>query len=219
MRRIVRALLFSAVASCARDVPRTPAVAHAGADCFGGDSLVSVDANHIGALSLDHATVGSLERACPNFAWTTTNGDEELDTALVVERPGLRVIANIATIGDEDGFHKVQIDSSMPVREWTVSGAAGRLGDVPLTATWTQVSRVYGPLRASALNGTVYATSCRLDVMLLMATPSPNAPINPVDGQQQRQELLDSVMANQRIESVALRPGGFTAFCKPSPPS
>ena len=74
---------------------------------------------------------------------------------------------------------------------------------VPLTATWNDLRRVYGPLTAFALNGIVYVTVCRRPgIRVQMALSNPGAPINPVNGIAQQPATVDSVMATTPIAVV-----------------
>lgn len=178
-----------------------------GADCFGRDSIVEIAPGRIGALSLD-LSLAELRRRCSNLAWTTTNGDETLDTAVLLTRPGLRVVGTVATLADEGGDRRpVRVDSSARIAVWKISGTRGVLPDgVPLTATWNDLRRAYGPLGAFALNGTVYVTICRRPgVGVLMDLAQPDAPINPVNGAPQEPATVDSVMARTPIAAVEVR--------------
>jgi len=175
-----------------------------GPDCLGADSIVQIGPGRIGALRLDQS-LADLRRRCANLAWTTTNGDESLDTAVLLTRPGLRVVGVVATLADEGGDRRpLHIDSGARVTVWKVSGTRGVLPDgVPLTATWSDLRRVYGPLGALALNGIVYVTICRRPgISVQMALSNPGAPINPVNGIAQQPATVDSVMATTPIAVV-----------------
>jgi hypothetical protein len=183
---------------------RPPAAATARAvDCLGPDSIVAIDAGKIGDLPLT-LPVDSIRRRCANVRDTTAHGDETLDTAIVITRPGLTVVGRIATVADGDGFHPVRLDSSSRVMAWQVKGSAGRLpGGVRLDGTWRDLSVAYGRLLAFALNGTVYVTICsRPRLGVLMREPQPGAPINSINGEPSPAATVDSVMATTRIESV-----------------
>jgi hypothetical protein len=188
------------------------------ADCFGHDSIVDIAPGRIGALTLD-LPIGELRRRCPNMGWTTTNGDETLDTAVLITRPGLRVVGIVATLVDDGGDHRpVRIDSSRRIVIWKISGTRGALPDgVPLTATWNDLRRAYGPLGAFALNGTVYVTICRRPgIGVLMDLAHPEAPINPVNGEAQEPAAIDSLMAGTPIAEVEVRSisqAGTTSSC------
>ena len=175
-----------------------------GADCFGPDSIVQISPQRIGALPLD-VTIAELRRRCANVGWTTTNGDESLDTAVLLTRPGLRVVGVVATLASEEGDRRpLQIDSGARVALWKVSGTRGLLpGGVPLTATWKDLRRAYGPLGASALNGIVYVTICRQPgIGVEMTAVRPDAPINPVNGEPQTPSTIDSVLNGTPIDVV-----------------
>ena len=177
-------------------------------DCLGTDSIVQIMPGRIGALPLD-VPLAELRRRCPNLAWTTTNGDESLDTAVLLARPGLRVVGVVATLADEGGDRRpLRVDSNARIVIWKVSGTRGVLTDgVPLTATWNDLRRVYGPLGAFALNGTVYVSICRRPGLSIeMDLPHPDAPINPIDGVPQKPATIDSVMAGTPIAVVEVAP-------------
>jgi len=177
-------------------------------DCLGPDSIVQITPGRIGALPLD-VSLGELRRRCPNLAWTTTNGDESLDTAVLLARPGLRVVGVVATLVDDGGDHRpLRVDSTARVAMWKVSGTRGVLPDgVPLAATWNDLRRVYGPLGAFALNGTVYVTTCRRPGLTIeMDLSHPDAPINPIDGVAQKPATIDSLMAGTPIALVEVAP-------------
>jgi hypothetical protein len=173
-------------------------------DCFGPDSIVRIAPRRIGALPLN-LTIAELRRRCANFGWTTTNGDEALDTAVLLIRPGLRVVGVVATLANEDGDRRpLQIDSGARVTLWKVSGTRAVLPDgVPITATWDDLRRAYGPLGAFALNGIIYVTICRQPgIGAQMVLANPNAPINPVNGEAQKASTIDSALAGTRIDVV-----------------
>lgn len=173
-------------------------------DCFGRDSIVQIAPGRIGALPLD-LSLAELRRRCSNLAWTTTNGDETLDTAVLLMRPGLRVVGTVATLADDGGDRRpVRVDSGAHIAHWTVSGTSGVLPDgVSLTGTWNDLRRAYGPLGAFALNGTVYVTICRRPgIEALMDLSRPDAPINPVNGERQEPTTIDSVMTGTPILAV-----------------
>jgi len=177
------------------------AAEHRSADCFGAAPSVVITTDHIGSLPRD-VTLGTLKRRCATTRWTTTNGDESLDTAIVLTRPGLRVIGTFATLmNDERDYRPLLIDSSAHVLVWKISGTAAVLPKgVPIDATWRDVARAYGPLRAFALNGVVYVTICTIpEIGILMDIPNLDAPINGVSP-----STLDSVMATTRIRAVTL---------------
>ena len=178
-------------------------------DCLGRDSIVQLSPGRIGALPLD-LSLAELRRRCANVGWTTTNGDESLDTAVLLTRPGLRIVGVVATLADEEGDRRpLQIDTGMHVTLWKVSGTRALLpGGVPLTATWNDLRRAYGQLGALALNGIVFVTICRhpgigLEVELARS----NAPINAVNGEPQKQATVDSAMSGTPIAVVELSPG------------
>jgi hypothetical protein len=187
------------------------------ADCLGPDSIVQITPGRIGALQLD-LSLAELRRQCGNLGWTTTNGDESLDTAVLLTRPGLRVVGVVATLVDDGGDRRpIQIDSGAHVALWKVSGTRGVLPDgVPLTATWNALRRVYGPLGAFALNGIVYVTICRRPgISVQMELSNPGAPINPVDGVAQLPATVDSAMGETPIAvvEVASVPSPRSASC------
>jgi hypothetical protein len=185
-----------------RSIRRAPA-----GDCFGRDSIVEISPGRIGALSLD-LSLAELRRRCLNVGWTTTNGDETLDTAVLLTRPGLRVVGVVANIADDGGYHRpVHVDSGARIAVWKISGTRAVLPDgVPLTATWNDLRRAYGALGAFALNGTVYVTICRRPgVGVLMNLAHPDAPINPVNGEAQDPATIDSVMTGTPIAEVEVR--------------
>jgi hypothetical protein len=188
---------------------RADAATQAGGDCLGSDSIVEIAPGHIGALRLD-ATLGAIQRQCPGFGWTTMHGDERVDTAILISRPGLRVVGSLAVIADEDGYEHPTLDSGMHVRYWEVTGTNARLPQgVPITATWADLRTSYGEVGANALNGIVDVLVCRMRGMIIqMSVPNPgsDSPINSVDGKQQPQSVLDSVMGNQRIDRVLVTP-------------
>jgi hypothetical protein len=115
------------------------------------------------------------------------------------------VVGTIATLVDDGGDHRpMRVDPSARIVIWKISGKRGVLpGGVPLTATWNDLRRAYGPLGAFALNGTVYVTICRRPGMeVLMDLAHPEAPINPVNGEAQEAATIDSVMAGTPIAEV-----------------
>jgi hypothetical protein len=175
-------------------------------DCLGPDSIVQLGPGEIGALPLD-LSLAELRRRCANLGWTTTNGDESLDTAVLLTRPGLRVVGVIATLASEEGDRRpLQIDTGVHVGLWKVSGTRAVLPEgVPITATWGDLRRVYGPLGAFALNGIVFVNICRHPgVGVEMDLTRPDAPINPVDGKPQDPATVDSAMAGTPIAVVEL---------------
>jgi hypothetical protein len=126
---------------------------------------------------------------------------------VLLTRPGLRVIGVVATLADDGGDRRpVRIDSAAHVTLWKVSGARGVLPDgVPLTATWNDLRRAYGPLGAFALNGTVYVTICRRPgIGVQMDLAHPDAPINPMNGVAQEPATIDSLMAGTPIATVEI---------------
>lgn len=142
-------------------------------DCFGPDSAVIIRAGRIGTLQLD-LPLDSLHRLCPQIRDTTSKGDEELDTAIVISRPGLSLVGPLASILDTDGAHSVRVDSSTRVKSWTVVGSSGVLPKgVPLTATWGILVHAYGPTgHVDFLNGDVYISFCETPgITFSMAVP------------------------------------------------
>jgi hypothetical protein len=210
---IVVALLAIIVATDIAVSRRTSAAKAARArasatDCLGPDSIVQIAPGRIGALPLN-LSVAELRRRCAGLGWTTTNGDETLDTAVLITRPGLRVVGVVATLADEGGEHRpMRVDSAARVSIWKVSGKRGLLpAGVPLTASWNDLRRAYGPLSAFALNGTVYVTICRRPgIALEMDLSNPNAPINPVNGESPSATTIDSLMAGTPIAVVEVAP-------------
>jgi len=177
-----------------------------GADCLGPDSIVQLTPGQIGALPLD-LSLAELRRRCANIGWTTTNGDESLDTAVLLTRPGLRVVGVVATLASEEGDRRpLQIDTGARVGLWKVSGTRAVLPEsVPITATWGDLRRVYGKLGAFALNGTVFVNICRHPGMgVEMDLSRADAPINPVNGEPQDPATVDSAMAGTPIAVVEL---------------
>ncbi|HEX4684163.1 MAG TPA: hypothetical protein VH277_15710 [Gemmatimonadaceae bacterium] len=162
---------------------------------------------HIGALRLD-TTLGAIQRECPDYGWTTIHGDERLDTAILITRPGLRVAGSLAIIDDEGGERHPTIDSAMRVQYWEVTGTNARLPKgVPIDGTWDDLRRAFGEVRAEALNGEITVFVCGLrDIQIQMAVPNPGTdpPINPVDGAVPSQLVLDSLLGKLRIERVFL---------------
>ncbi len=57
----------------------------AAADCLGSDSIIEIVPGRIGALRLD-LPLAELRRRCAHLGWTTTNGDETLDIAVLLTR-------------------------------------------------------------------------------------------------------------------------------------
>jgi len=168
-------------------------------DCLGSGSTITIRPGRVGNLSL-HLSLKEILQRCKTIHWSTINGDEMLDTAIVLDHGQLHVIGAVATLGDESGWHRpLHIDTQRPVKWWQVSGVSGMLPNgVQTTATWSTVRQVYGPLRGSALNGTVYVAICRKPgLTLLMDLPSADAPINGAPA-----EVVDSVMAKTRIRAV-----------------
>ncbi|MFL5613998.1 MAG: hypothetical protein ACJ796_10095 [Gemmatimonadaceae bacterium] len=205
-RSIGITLCVIALSACTDSVrDRTNKPGHDVPDCLSSSNVVRIRPGQIGELSLDLPLSDVLQR-CPNLRWSTINGDETLDTAIVLDHGRLRVIGAVATLLDDDGDHRpVHLDARQPVKWWEVSGEPGLLPlDVPLNATWSDVAGAYGPLRASALNGTVYVEICRqLGLTLLINIPTPDAPINGASAR-----VIDSVMATTRIRAVRLRAAG-----------
>ncbi|HEY9226989.1 MAG TPA: hypothetical protein VIP11_10100 [Gemmatimonadaceae bacterium] len=111
--RILTALLLAATA-CGHDASSRNA-GQPSADCIGVDSPVVITADRIGNLPLD-LPLGEIQRRCGPLQWTTTTGDESLDTAIVLSKPGLRVVGAVATVVNEEGSYAVQIDSTTRVR-------------------------------------------------------------------------------------------------------
>jgi hypothetical protein len=181
------------------DTTRGARVSVATADCFGRDSTVSIDVGAIGALRLD-LPLSALRRLCTNVRDTTATGDETLDTAIVISRPGLSVVGRIATIGDDEGFRAVTIDSATRIERWTVTGRDGRLpGGVPLAATWGELARAYGPSRSFALNGDMYVKFCSGPRQLLFHIAAPAGDDTP---NRDNSSSLAPALARARITSV-----------------
>jgi len=205
---LVGAVATDALLTRARRAPPVVGGRPRGADCFGPDSIVQIAPGHIGTLPLD-LPLGELHRRCPNLGWTTTNGDESLDTAVLLTRPGLRVVGVVATLADEGGDRRpLRVDSTAHIAIWKVSGTRGLLPDsVPLSASWNDLRRAYGPLGAFALNGIVYVTICRRPGMNVeMDLSHPDAPINSTDGVPQNPATVDSLMTGTPIAVVEVAP-------------
>ena len=150
-------------------------VIDARSDCLGRDAVVAIAAGQVGALHLD-VSLDSLRRLCPNLRDTVIKGDEELDTAIVISRPGLSVVGWIATVEDGDGRHDIHIDPQTRFKLWTVVGSAGVLpGGVPLTAGWRTLVQLYASHGSVGyLNGEVDVSFCRaLGLTLSMSAPPP----------------------------------------------
>jgi hypothetical protein len=132
-------------------------------DCFGPESVVVIRAGHVGALRLD-LPLDSLRHRCPNIRDTTANGDEELDTAITISRPGLRLVGKLALIESENGRQPVHFTGAETVDQWIVSGSAGRLPNgVPLTAAWRSLIKAYGPVASQGgANGDVFLSFCSM---------------------------------------------------------
>jgi len=197
------AVIVAGVLACGSGGPRGNAASSHPGNCLGADSPVVIAPRGIGALRADFS-LDSIRRLCANLQWTTTNGDESLDTAIVITRPGLRVLGVITTVEADGGpYRPVHFDSTTHVELWKISGTAGLLpGRVPITATWGDLRRAYGPLRAFALNGIVYVSACRQPALqFLMTSPSPESPINGASP-----TAVDSVMAGVPIDAVTVRP-------------
>ncbi len=130
-------------------------------DCLGPDSIVDIEAGRVGALPLD-LSLDSLRARCTNIRDTTANGDERIDTAIVIARPGLRVVGTLAAIDAGDGIEPVHLTGASKVEHWIVLGSAGRLPkNVPLTATWAALVRAYGPVAGrGGDNGDVFLRFC-----------------------------------------------------------
>jgi hypothetical protein len=122
---------------------------------------VTIQTGRIGALPLD-LPLDSLRQRCPNIRDTTANGDEELDTAIVISRRGLSVVGHLARIEDEDGRRAVHLRGTDKVSQWMVIGSAGRLPNaVPLTATWRMLVAAYGQVASrGGENGDVFLEFC-----------------------------------------------------------
>ncbi len=181
-------------------------------ECLGTQAPLLIRADRIGQLPLDLSLRDILAR-CPSAQWSTVNGDESLDTAIVLSQHGIRVVGAVGTLEDTDGSHRpLHVDVGRPIKWWRVTGDSAELPHgLPLTATWFDAARTYGALHAFALNGTVYVTICRQPgLTLLMDIPSPTASIN---GEPER--VVNSVMATSRIQGVLLSvpPSNHTAGC------
>ena len=150
-----------------------PRVARPVSDCLGPDSVVAISVGHVGSLRLD-LPLDSLRRRCPSSRDTTANGDEELDTAIVIARPGLRLVGKLAQIEGEDGRQSVHVTDADKVQQWMVIGSAGLLPrTVPLTATWRMLVSAYGPVtNQSGSNGDVFLSFCSMPGFVFsMAVP------------------------------------------------
>jgi len=170
-------------------------------ECLGAHAPLLIGAVRIGQLPLGLSLRDILAR-CPSARWSTVNGDETLDTAIVLAEHGIRVVGAVGTLEDTDGSHRpLHVDVGRPIKWWQVTGDSAELPHgVPLDATWSDAARTYGALHAFALNGTVYVTICRQPgLTLLMDSPSPTASIN---GEPDR--VVNSVMATSRIRGVLL---------------
>jgi len=140
-----------------------PPVAFAISDCLGRDSVVAIGAGHVGALRLD-LPLDSLRRRCPNIRDTTANGDEELDTAIVIVRPGLRLVGKLGVIESDEGRRPVQLMGTDKVQQWMVIGNSGLLPkNVTTTATWRMLVNAYGPVATQGgANGDVFLGFCSM---------------------------------------------------------
>lgn len=142
-------------------------------DCLGRDSIVAIGVGRVGALRLD-LPLDSLRRQCPNLRDTTANGDEELDTAIVISRPSLRLVGKLGVIESEEGRRPVHLAGTDKVDQWIVIGAGGLLPkNVPITATWRMLVSAYGPVASQGgANGDVFLGFCSLPgITFSMAVP------------------------------------------------
>jgi hypothetical protein len=145
-----------------RDSTQLP-VASSASDCFGPDSIPAIGVGRVGTLRLN-LSLDSLRRRCPNLRDTTATGDEELDTAIVISRPALRLVGTLAMIDGGDGRRPVHLAGSDTVERWMVIGTSAVLPKgIPATATWQTLARAYGPIASqTGANGDVFIAFCSL---------------------------------------------------------
>lgn len=131
--------------------------------CFGADSILAVDAGHIGSLRLD-LPLESLRLRCPRARDTVVSAFETRDTAIVIHDSGITAIAHFATVeASDDGDRRpVSFDGSSVPRMWDVSGHRAVLpGGVRLNATWREARAAWGVnMDVMVLNGMRIVTIC-----------------------------------------------------------
>jgi hypothetical protein len=153
------AVLIAAACGGRGDQPDPSASGVLASDCIGGPSP-TIEVGRVGDLKLD-LTLRELRRLCPQIRDTIARGDESLDTAVVISRPGLQVVGRVANIANDEGDKPYRVDSSSRIHYWTVTGTGAVLrGGVPLSARFDSLERAYGKAETLPLNGDVYAWFC-----------------------------------------------------------
>jgi hypothetical protein len=129
-------------------------------DCL-GKGAPAIDVGQVGDLQLG-LTLRDLKHLCPTLHDSVASGDESLDTAIVISRPGLSVVGRAANIANEEGYRPYTVDSAATIHAWTITGTDGLLPrGVPLSATWDSLVSAYGTPRVDPLNGDVYVWFCQ----------------------------------------------------------
>jgi hypothetical protein len=129
--------------------------------------MPSIAVGKVGTLSLQ-LPIREIYRLCKGQIHdTVAHGDESIDTAFVISRPGLLVLGRMGNIGNDEGYHAFTMDSNRVVYYWTVSGTRGLLpGGVTLSSSLDSLTSAYGRRSTDALNGDVYVRFCRLPQMV-----------------------------------------------------
>jgi hypothetical protein len=135
-------------------------IADTRSDCL-GPGIPQIDVGRVGELHLD-LPLREIARRCSHIHDSTAHGDESLDTAIVISRPGLTVVGRVANIANEEGSRPYHVDSAATIFYWTISGSHAMLpGGVPLSASWDSLVRAFGEPAVDPLNGDVYVWFCK----------------------------------------------------------
>jgi hypothetical protein len=135
-------------------------IADASPDCL-GPGMPQIDVGRVGNLHLD-LPLREIARKCSHIRDSTARGDESLDTAIVISRPGLTVVGRVANIANDEVGGPYHVDSAATILSWTISGSSAMLPlGVPLSASWDSLVTAFGTPAADPLNGDVYIWFCK----------------------------------------------------------
>ena len=167
----------------------------AGHYCPGASAAIRISEDSIGPLDLS-MNLNALHALCPAARFTVSYGVESANPAVAFPFQGLTATA----IQHEDSLLP-----SQPADAWRVSGDSGvLLGNVPLTARWTQFRQAFGPGIArrgiSIDENRVTIMFCAHPRILLIfhASPDSIAPDRPAD--------LSRIPADATIQEIDILP-------------
>lgn len=166
MRTTCRVLLVSAItAGCAgtdrpSPTPNSATATLATSDCL-GPGTPQINVGQVGQLHLN-TSLRELARLCPEIRDSIAHGDESIDTAIVISRPGLTVVGRLANIANDEGSKPFRVDSAAIITYWTIFGIEGTLPKgVPLSASWDSLVAAFGEPIIVPLNGDIHVSFCK----------------------------------------------------------